>query len=73
MSLFKSLFYYYKFIAHNKKVFAFNRKKLKKNVILCELHNHSSSHIPLSYFLNFLSNKLNCSIVGYSIFQEIIY
>lgn len=70
MSLFKSLFYYYKFIAHNKKVFAFNRKKLKKNVILCELHNHSSSHIPLSYFLNFLSNKLNCSIVGYSIFSR---
>ena len=53
MSLFKSLFYYYKFIVHNKKFFAFNREKLKKDIILCELHNHTSSHITLSYFLNF--------------------
>jgi hypothetical protein len=69
MNFLKNFFYYYKFIDHNKNYFKFYKKKLNKSLILCELHSHCSSHIPLSYFLNFFSNKLNSNILGYSIFS----
>jgi len=61
----KKIFYIFKFIQHNKKVF---KKKIPntKNIILIENYNYKPSIIPFSYFSNILADIHNAKLISYN-------
>ena len=63
--MFKKIFYIFKFIQHNKKVF---KKKIPntKNIILIENYNYKPSIIPFSYFSNILADIHNAKLISYN-------
>jgi hypothetical protein len=60
----KEIFYIFKFIKHNKKIFK-KKNYYTENIILIENYNHKPSLIAYSYFANILRDIHNAKLIVY--------